>query len=90
MIVTHHKDFAYQFLVERAKLIVDTRNALKGSYLTRSLASSPATYQVCDRPTIQQNTALLKGVTVPTKPSAHFSFDAISSSCPRTGVLWPS
>ena len=30
VIVTDHKAFDYPLLVERAKLIVDTRNALKG------------------------------------------------------------
>jgi UDP-N-acetyl-D-glucosamine dehydrogenase len=31
VIVTDHKSFDYGRLVERAKLIVDTRNALKGN-----------------------------------------------------------
>ena len=30
VIVTDHKSFDYTRIVERAKLIVDTRNALKG------------------------------------------------------------
>jgi UDP-N-acetyl-D-glucosamine dehydrogenase len=31
VIVTDHKDFDYARLVERSKLVVDTRNALKGN-----------------------------------------------------------
>jgi UDP-N-acetyl-D-mannosaminuronate dehydrogenase len=31
VIVTDHKDFDYARIVERSKLIVDTRNALKGN-----------------------------------------------------------
>jgi len=31
VIVTDHKDLDYTRIVERAKLIVDTRNALKGN-----------------------------------------------------------
>jgi UDP-N-acetyl-D-glucosamine dehydrogenase len=31
VIVTDHKDFDYSRIVERSKLIVDTRNALKGN-----------------------------------------------------------
>jgi len=31
VIVTDHKDFDYARMVERSKLIVDTRNALKGN-----------------------------------------------------------
>jgi UDP-N-acetyl-D-mannosaminuronate dehydrogenase len=31
VIVTDHKNFDYACIVERAKLIVDTRNALKGN-----------------------------------------------------------
>ena len=31
VIVTDHRDFDYARIVERSKLIVDTRNALKGN-----------------------------------------------------------
>jgi UDP-N-acetyl-D-glucosamine dehydrogenase len=30
VIVTDHKAFNYQLILERARLVVDTRNALKG------------------------------------------------------------
>jgi UDP-N-acetyl-D-glucosamine dehydrogenase len=35
VIVTDHSAFDYQALVERARLIVDTRNALKGVNSTK-------------------------------------------------------
>ena len=35
VIVTDHKGFDYARIVERAKLIVDTRNALKGNPSTK-------------------------------------------------------